>query len=313
MEKNFAELWHTCYPRRYNELGATQYDSPKSVARAMLDAFLSFHMSDMVGTTEQNEALWASTMVKYGVPTYYLSHDMAVALTKTTPPKVIDCLDIALPFPAAAFMLPVGILNHPEYGPISFVAYTRNLGGSCVNCPHPVPAKRYNLNCVNSSFTVFMRTVSGKMLHWTYDTALRMVDLKNQEELIELQKRYSHTSRLGYESQRFTPADILSMNETINFIFNVLLLMMGKPELVERGQLLKRIKGVGRPIEYWSPHVIGRTYKLRYENHDGTHGTHASPHGHWVAGFWREQPYGPHNSLRRPKLIDPYWRGGKLV
>jgi hypothetical protein len=28
-----------------------------------------------------------------------------------------------------------------------------------------------------------------------------------------------------------------------------------------------------------------------------------------IGGFWRNQPYGPHNSLRRRQWIRPYWRG----
>lgn len=313
LEKNFPELWQTCYPRRYNELGGTQYDSPKTVARAMLDAFLSFHMSDTVGTTEQNEALWASTMVKFGVPTYYLSHDMAVALTQTTPAEVLDCMNIKLPFDAAAFMLPVDVLTHREYGPISFVGYARGLPGTSLNCPHPKPRSTYKLHNIGGTFTIYLRTMRGQMLHWTYDTGIRLVDLKNDEELEELQKHYSHTSRLGMESQSFTPADIAAMIRAIKFIFNVILLLTHKPELVEAARLLKRVnKGPGKPIEYWSPHIIGRNYKLRYEHHEAT-GTHASPRGHWVSGFWREQPYGPQRSLRKTLWIEPFWRGGDIA
>jgi hypothetical protein len=312
IEQKFSELWQQCYPRRYEEIGGSKYDSPKTVARAMMDAFLNYFMDKQPGQTEQNEALWAATMVKYGVPTYYLSHDIAVALTQTTPTEVLDCMGIKLPFDAAAFMLPLGVLNHAEYGPIAFVAYSRNLGGTSLNCPHPVPATKYTMHSVTNSFSVFLRTVSGKTLHWTYDQGIRLVDLKNDEELEKLQQAYSHTSRLGYESQNFTPDDIAAMMRTIKFIFNVVLLITHKPELIEAARLLKRVnKGPGKPIEYWLPHVIGRTFKLRYEHHEGS-GTHASPRGHWVSGFWREQPHGPKHSLRKTLWIEPFWRGGQI-
>lgn len=312
VEQEFPELWRKCYPRRYNDVGGTRYDTPKSVAHAMMDAFLGFHMADAAGQTEQNEALWASTMVKYGVPTYYLSHDMALALTKTTPTEVLDCLNIALPFDAAAFMLPTDILTHDQYGPVAFVGYSRNMGGTSIDCPHPAPPRTFTLHCINDSFSIFVRTVTGHMLHWTYNTTMRLVDLKNDEELEELQKNYSHTSVRGAESQDFTPADIVTMTRAIKFLFNVILLITHKPELIEPARLLKRVQQRQGPIEYWQPHVIGRTYKLRYERREAT-GTHASPRGHWVSGFWREQAHGPQHSLRKTLWIEPFWRGGKLA
>ena len=77
-------------------------------------------------------------------------------------------------------------------------------------------------------------------------------------------------------------------------------------------RMLKRIsKGPGRTVEYWQPHIIGKHYKLRYEHRTGQGGTHASPRGHWVSGFWREQPHGPQRSLRKTLWIEPFWRGGK--
>jgi len=313
VEQEFPELWQRCYPRRYEITGKTQYDTPKAVARAMMDALLNYHaISDRrVGQTEQNEALWASTMVRYGVPDYYLSHDVAVALMQTTPAEVLDCMTIKLPFEAAAFMIPKGVFTHDEYGPISFVAYTRNYQNSVILCPHPNPKVKHDLHCMNNSMSIFMRSVSGMMLHWTYSHDINMIDLKDESELIELQKTYSHTSRNGIKSQEFTPADILAMTRSIKLLFNIILLMTHKPETVEHGSLLKRIRKHDRQIEYWSPRIIGRTYKLRYEQHTAT-GTHASPRGHWVSGFWREQPHGPGRTLRKTLWIEPFWRGGSI-
>jgi hypothetical protein len=254
-------------------------------------------------------------MAKYAVPTYYLSHDVAVALAQTTPAEVFNCISIKLPFEAAAFMLPRGVLTHDEYGPVAFVAYVRSFQGDAVRCPHPNPKVKHDLHSVNNSFSIFMRSESGMMLHWTYSHFILMVDLKNESELIELQKNYSHTSRTGIKSQEFTPADVLAMTRSIKLLFNTILFMTHKPEMVENGSLLKRLsgKGNGRKIEYWSPRVIGRTYRLRYEHREAT-GTHASPRGHWVSGFWREQPYGPRIENRRKTLwIEPFWRGGSAV
>jgi hypothetical protein len=236
-----------------------------------------------------------------------------VALTQTTPAEVLDWINIKLPFDATAFMLPTNILTHKEYGPVSFVAYTRNFRNTIVNCPHPVPTRKHELHSMSDNFTVFVRTVGGITLHWTYSAEMRLVDLRDEEELQELQETYSHTSRLGPESQNFTAADIVIMNRAIKFIFNVILLMTHKPESVEPARLAKRVnRGLGKIIEYWEPHIIGRTYKLRYESNGNGTSTHASPRGHWVSGFWREQAHGPSRSLRKTQWIEPYWRGGEI-
>jgi hypothetical protein len=321
VEERFPDLWAKCYPRRYDETGKAQYDSPKAVARAMMDALINYHAAYITGsgpgTTEQAEALWASTMVRFLVPTYYLSHDIAVAMTQTTPAEVLDAMAIKLPFEAAAFMLPKGILTHADYGGVSFVAYTRRYGGTSILCPGPNPKSELELCAPENMFifTVFLRTVHGQTLHWSYDSELRLVDLKNEAELVELQKNYSHTSSVySAESQSFTGADIAAMTRAIKLVFNIVLLMTHKPEMVESARLLKRVKkGAGAMIEYWKPHIIGRSYKLRYEHHGSAgDGTHASPRGHWVSGFWREQAYGEKRSLHKTLWIEPFWRGGRI-
>lgn len=317
IEQKFPDVWRRCYPRRYDDTGRGQYDSPKAVARAMMDAYLNYYGTLQIGPgqTEQSEAAWAALMSRYTVPTYYLSHDIAVALTQTSPSETLDCLSIKLPFPAAAYMLPKGVLVHPEYGDISFVGYSRTAGDTEIDCLLPFGFKHTLVVPPGAgTFTIYVRTVSGIMLHWSYSPNMRMIDLRDEQTMEALQKQYSHSSR-GIDAffQNFTPADIALMIRAIKLTFNIILFTTHKPELVEPAQLLKRVKkGQAEFIEYWRPHIIGRSYKLRYESHGTGHGTHASPRGHWVSGFWREQPYGPQRSQRKTLWIEPYWRGGDV-
>jgi hypothetical protein len=102
------------------------------------------------------------------------------------------------------------------------------------------------------------------------------------------------------------------MIRAVELLFNILLFMASKPQMVEMGAMLKRVhKKRDMPVEYWTPHIIGRSYKLRrvYETKQEP-GHHSSPRGHWVTGFWREQPYGEGRTLRRTLWIEPFWRGG---
>jgi hypothetical protein len=40
-------------------------------------------------------------------------------------------------------------------------------------------------------------------------------------------------------------------------------------------------------------------------------GMPASPRGHWVRGFWRDQACGPEYSQHKDIWIEPFWRGGE--
>jgi hypothetical protein len=90
------------------------------------------------------------------------------------------------------------------------------------------------------------------------------------------------------------------------FLFNTLLVLLSKPDLVERGALERRVMRTHGPQEFWRPTMLGERYRIKRP--DGG-GTHTSPRLHWVRGFWREQPYGPQGGLRRNQWIEPYIRG----
>jgi hypothetical protein len=90
------------------------------------------------------------------------------------------------------------------------------------------------------------------------------------------------------------------------FLFNALLVILSKPDLIVRGALERRVMRAYGAQEFWTPTTIGQRYRIKCPPGDGTH---ASPRLHWVRGFWREQPYGPQSSLRRDQWIEPYIRG----
>jgi hypothetical protein len=304
-EKDHPDFWNRLYPRRYNDVGS--YDSPKAVGRALIDA-ISAYVQSKGGVNEQAEVLWASLMVRYRVPTYYLSRDLAEALLKTTPVERIDWTDMKLPMPCAAFMLPRDMLLHPgEEGYISFVAYSRTMENQREPVPYPVPSA-LELHCMKTNFNIFARVHNGCTLHWTLDENYQLIDFKQVGE--DLEAGPWHDTKL--KETQLDGSDNAVLARCVNLLFNILLLMTAKSEMVECGQILKRVRfGKSGFVEYWSPHIIGRSYKIRREVQPGD-GSHASPRGHWVSGFWREQPHGPGRTLRRTLWIEPFFRGGAL-
>lgn len=312
IQKKWPDLWATLYPRRYQTINT--YDTPKAVAYAMVDGIINYidknsqASSGDVTRRRAAEALWTATMCKYKIPIYYICYDLADALSKTTPPVATDWMEMKLPFDAAAFMIPKGIISHPTDGNIAFVGYTRNFAGSTTYLPIPT-GKKFALNSVNDAFNIVARTDKGITLHWTLNEKYRMVDFKDDSALMG----QLEVAKVSESYEKLNATDINIMEESAKMLFNILLFITSRPYTVEKGQLQKAVKNKrdkdAPRIEYWTPHFIGRDYKLK-RPHTNLGGTHASPRGHWVSGHWREQPYGVQNKLHRSIWIEPFWKGG---
>lgn len=312
--EEYPQLWQRLYPRRY-QTPAT-YDTPKAAAHAMVDAIFAFiHVAHQQKEgesprTEQVEAQWAAHLARHGVPTYYLTYDLADALMKTRP-TMVDWMKMKLPFDSAVFMLPKGIFPHNGEGSdVSFVSYSRNFAGDEIDIPLPWPQQqKWTLEHRNAGFTVIVRISNGATIHWTLSEKNSTIEFsKELEQLINDAPMHGGIAEIKMDS-----IDHDVQKRGVILLFNILLFMTAKPEMVETGELLKRVaKKREQPVEYWSPHFIGRTYRMRRlgkQEYQGGH--HASPRGHWVSGYWREQAYGPKFTLRRTLWIDPFWKGGE--
>lgn len=311
-------LWRRCYPRIYEESVNGQYESVKIAATVMAGAVATFDRG-FRSDNEKVELIWASMLAMYRVPTYWITPDMAEAIKRTTPPHEIKLDEIKLPFEAALFMLPHDVIKHDDdkEGSATFVSYYRT------KVKDKIPLLRMSgetqLGDVqDNAMAMFARTSNtDNLLHWTFPTKR---DRFNLGELDYLVQRYDntpeHKSMLQllfpnlYESH-MTHEDNIFMARVCHFILGTVILMTARPDLVTTGSLQRRIqKANTAPKEFWKPYIIGEHYKIRrvYESRGGTH---ASPRGHWVSGFYRDQPYGPNNSLRKEKWVQPFFRGGQ--
>ena len=100
-------------------------------------------------------------------------------------------------------------------------------------------------------------------------------------------------------------------------LFGTILAMNARPQLVEKGKLIKRVGKAGseQAREFWSPNVIGARYKFKREVPRIVHGkfeqatreggTHASPRLHWRRGHYRNQPVGPGRKERKTIWLEP--------
>jgi len=306
MEKCDPDLWRRCYPRIYEAPGG--YHSPK------LPAYQLFAIAHKIrqgyqGDTDTVEMAWACRLVEKKVPTYWVSRDLAEAVRQTMPPVAFDWCSSRLPFEGAVFMLPKGLIRHPDYGDASFVSYARVRAGEQL--------RNYATNNavdsgVNSLIIVAHTEPADCLLHQSLPKV--PIDLQKLDALVT--GGTSHSSEApcipGLDN-KLTPNDTSSLLSSIHLLVGLLLLMLRRPDLVERGSIQKTTPAKnGAPArEFWQPGIIGRNYRIR-RVYVPQGGSHISPRGHWVRGYYRDQPHGPQRSQHKEAWVEPYWRGGDI-
>jgi hypothetical protein len=303
------EAWKACYPRIYKEPTCGRYHSPKEPARQLASIALKINQG-MIGPSEQYEFLVASQLVRFQVPTFWLSEDIAQAIRKTVPPQAIEWYDMPLPFEAGCFMLPKGSLVHPTEGDVVFVAYARFKTGERL-ISNLVKGMPYGSE--NGGMTLIALTLDGHLIHWNIPLNAygRTLTLPDMEDLVF---KYTgpgqeHASGMAFLRQpHMSEDDHRLVVEVAHMVFGSILLMNSRPDLITHGQRIKSVAKKGKTKEFWSPNILGESYKLRREAGEPT-GTHASPRFHWVRGAYREQPYGPGREFRKTLWVEPYVRG----
>lgn len=304
------DLWRKCYPKVYNSI-PHDYASPKELAATLVGCALKIEQG-FLGENEKAEIVWASKLTNLRVPLYLLTHDMAEALKLTTPPQMISLEEIKLPFEAAVFMLPKSVLVNEDAneGDALFISYVRtHVGEQIRSLASGNPEFWWPQQ--NGSMTIFAGTRGEHLLHWTIPNIER-IDLGNLDEWIKrfLEVGFQHRSQFPqWVNEDLTPEDNRFMARVVHLLFTTLILMTARPDLVTAAALESRIhKKRETPREFWSPHVIGKNYKIRRAAKPYQGGTHASPRLHPVRGYFKPK-LGARLGLVEPPWIEPYWRG----
>jgi hypothetical protein len=310
MAAEHPALWRRCYPRIYDEPSG-QYTSLRELGCELLATALKIEQGHC-GSNEVQEIVWASQLARYRVPVFWLTPDMAEAIKQTTPPHRLNTAEMKLPFEAGVFMMPKGtILHETDEGEAVYVSWLRVRLDDAI--PSLARCKPTNWKMANvGTLSIFAHTENDHLLHWTLpdQEQVKLDELDKLITLFEEHKEYRHTSDLPFFSDSLTPEDNRFMAKVTHFVLGTLILMTARPDLITTGALRKKVQKKNEPPkEFWSPNIIGEHFKLRRE-HVPQGGTHASPRGHWVRGFYRDQSHGPQHSLRKEIWIEPFWRGG---
>jgi len=302
------ELWEKCYPKIYEGVAGGEYHSAKLVAYFMLAAAIKIEQPEVRLYEHFNatvEAIWASRLAGYRVPIFWLSPEITEALKLTTLPVTLDLTSMRLPFEAAVFMLPKGSFTYQdETSDVVCVSYARAAMREEISSINPKAVKTIN---GRGDFSVFAGMSNGLLLNWSHPWEqpldIAQLDATIQDTPSEPPQTRFQTDITAY-SKEF-------MARTAHLVFNTLQLMLARPELVSMGSLIKQVRNKRQTTKaFWSPNMIGTDFRLR-RSPQPLGGTHASPRGHWVRGFWRDQACGPNYRDHKEIWIEPYWRGGE--
>jgi hypothetical protein len=312
MEKMEPDLWHVCYPRTYNEPKVSQFYSPKEPGRQFFGAALKSRLG-IEGSSDKYEFLAASHIVRYRVPTYWLSSDMALAIQQTIPPQEFNWYEMPFPFEGGVIMLPKGSLVHPTEGDVAFVTWSRFKSKAAYESLL-IPGTPYG--SFHGGMTFLLLTMGGQhLMHWNlpldaYGPTISLGDI--EAEVLNSNPSEVHDTGFTFlgKQPEMTTEDHLTLARAINLVFSTLLLIQARPELVTMGARLKTVTKKGKsPREFWTPTIIGEHYKIRREGAARGMGEHNSPRLHWVRGHYAQQAYGPGWQQRRQIWKEPFLRG----
>lgn len=293
--------WPLCYPRIYDNVSA--YTSPKAVAFDLASIFRGyaqfFRRSPQLDRDTNNAGMMAAAsfhatrLTDLRVPTFFVEHDLLMALSKTTPPEAIDWKALHLPFDAAVFILPPGAITMPGSGSIGFLWYSRAFEGDRVRVPSGV---EHDFTLPKSQ--LYIRTVLTEKPG--SPAVVRHIIDSEANTLIDLSKALEDNDVMP-GSVPFSVAERRLGGMIAGLVFNLVLAMEARPKLLTRGTFSgKRSK---RGSEFWQPNIIGKNYRVSGSDGKGVTGlTHRM---HWRRGHWRNQGYGFQRMQHRQVWIEP--------
>lgn len=318
MTEHFPELMRKYYPRIYENIG--RYHSPRQCASFLANVTAESATLGYQRMPTAYKLLFPSleSMARRGMPMFFIAPDLLKAIQLTDFYDDIDWTSLKMPFEQGIFILPKGALTHQDDGDVGMIVWARLQEKT----DYPAPIKGWPATVLsNTGFVILGLCLKNGI--W-YDSTFNA----NVRPTIQLKNMFYRTPG------EHTPPSVKSTNldadlteydeeflEKLGVItFGTFLAMNAKPELVEKGKLLKRVtKANAAPKEFWSPNIIGPKYRLKREvpkiNRYGKFaadqrkrdqgGTHASPRLHWRRGHYRMQAYGVGLKERKQLWIEP--------
>lgn len=319
MEQRAPDLLRMTYPRIYER--TDRWHSPKEVgAMFALSLFVPRALGwQFTPTTYRLLSASMKPLIERRMPLMFVAPDLLQAVLSTDFHDPIDWTTMKLPYEEGVFVFPRGTIAHETDGDVGFIAYGRQRAGVPYTFPIELPNGEHHLDIGPSDRFVFAAACPhSKNLVW-YDSNLTAAE----RPVIEYNniywdgkgddwKQHERHGRWDLPLDR-TDAGFLELCGRV--LFGLLLALTARPDLMGKAERLRAVPAKkDRPArEFWSPNVIGANYRPRVVPGAPGGGTGIKQREHWRRGHWKNQPYGPNHSLRRPKWIEPYWVSGEVA
>lgn len=314
-EERFPKILQMFYPRVYEACG--QYNSPKHIAAYLAMATVEATRLGFENSPTCYRLLLPALkpMIERKMPSFFIAPHLLEAILRTDFKEDINWVDMKLPFEQGFFILPRGAFIHPTDGEVAAIGWARFKKG--VNYPPPIPGFATAKMDADIFILVGLTAETGiwfdSIMNATHRPTVRLNNLFYREK----GERQPNLPKLHYVDMDLDEKDEGFLEKMGVIAFGTLLAMHARPDLIERGKLLRKVEKKDSVKEFWSPNVIGPRYSFKREVPKVSKfgefirpsqvlgGTHASPREHWRRGHWRNQPYGPKLKEHRTIWIEP--------
>lgn len=312
MYQHCPNLRALCYPKELTSpLG---YGNPEDLELcAFVGASVNARrVNPLSDVTSYSVHATCSLLIRYQVPTYFVSRELCEALLKTEAPEDMLFSDIQYPMPAMLFVLPWDFSQTYFGFPTPFVTVAQVPKEHLITSPLIFDGEKTRDVCVVNKNAFFLTTMliyeNGLPMH--YDARCPM-DRPIKDLMYDAPFQFYTRGQ-----QPFSTNTEAENRETIrrmtNLALNIVLAMTVEPELITRERIIRAAKKDGKKIirrALWKPNFIGEHFRVVYENQPTGDGTHRSPYAHWRRGHWRNQRYGEKLSLVKRLWIQPVFVG----
>lgn len=286
-------------------------------------------ISCLTGELENDVALHAQIVLSdHGIPRYHVSKAMFEAMQRTEVPEAMPIEQFKTPFPAVRFVFEKGSMPFSDGTELVTLDVSLVEKGYSFTIPEPVINGLLKHNIPVYRADEFRgKTYDSAALHIRAITRHQVRDEYNYYTWV---RGYGDTiqvvgdlfSREMFKNSLLSPDNARRMEglvtdkahmmeNLISFYVNAVLLITGRPEYLEGGEVVKapRWKWSTGPKEYRTPRFLGKKFAYtKGSTGDRPRVGYKLPPG-WRCGHWKNIPYGPNHSLRRYDWIQPYAYG----
>ena len=261
-------------------------------------------------------------------PTYFIAPEFAMAINATKPPEDVTIAELHFPMESMLFVLPMEFIQATYKWMIPFISVARLPKGTHVPNPHVIRVGQIGeseIGCEGAMFAVHCPFFPADGMGISYggwypaDFSIgKIADTSNDrfQDDLSIQKAWYSQFDPDFANKIFhhdSPIPTGDEDKGIPNKFTMLALkiimaMVARPQFVTNGsQTRKEIRKQGQVIRdaLWSPHFVGKDYRIRRERGESLGGTHASPKVHWRMGHWHTVLHGKGRALRRLDWFEP--------